>query len=188
MCKQCTSLHGALDVVCTVHTFAHCTAVRLVVVCTVQEFSRCTEIDCALQCCSVHCSAGLRGRQRGDSVAVLRGARWQRGGSDQYRGIHYNDISVSHYNHTLLLFTVPIQGSDCKDKRVNNWNIVGGALNSSSSIFSSFHHNSPRSQKLLLIIPRFCCSGRKQMIRSFELNFNKLPLFHPHHPRSHHHE
>ena len=153
MCKQCTSLHGALNVVCTVHTFAHCTAVRLVVVCTVQEFSRCTEIDCALQCCSVHCSAGQRGRQRGGSVAVLRGsvragvlrgARWQRGGSDQYRGIHYNDISVSHYNHTLLLFTVPIQGSDCKDKRVNNWNICSWGSTPRVQFFLLFitiHHD-----------------------------------------------
>ena len=73
LCKQCTSLHGALNVVCTVHTFAHCTAVRLVVVCTVQEFSRCTEIDCALQCCSVHCSAVLHGRQRCGSLV----AAWQ---------------------------------------------------------------------------------------------------------------
>ena len=40
---------------------------------------------------------------------------------------------------------------------------------------------------ILLMIPEFCCSGRKQLIRNFEQNFNKLPLFHGlcHH---HHHQ
>ena len=118
--------YSAVAIECSLHNVVHCCkSLHSTVQCQILQYSA------QLTLCTVHFP------QRS---AVQCCVAWR----DQYWGIHYNDISVSHYNHTHLLFTVPIQGSDCKDKRVNNWNIVGGTFNSSSSIFLFFitiHHD-----------------------------------------------
>ena len=98
--------YSAVAIECSLHNVVHCCkSLHSTVQCQILQYSA------QLTLCTVHFS------QRS---AVQCCVAWR----DQYWGIHYNDISVSHYNDTPLLFTAVQYRALIEKIKECGWNVI----------------------------------------------------------------